>query len=104
MNALILFFVGLLFANGIPHFVHGVSGKKFPTPFAKPPGRGLSPAPVNALWGLANFLLAVVLLNIVGGLVLGFNPGFMAFLLGFVLASIGLSTFFQKADREYETK
>lgn len=59
------FFAGAFLANGIPHFVQGIGGRKFPTPFASPPGRGLSPAPVNVVWGSANFLLAWGLLTYV---------------------------------------
>ena len=29
------FFAGALLANVVPHFVHGISGDRFPTPFAK---------------------------------------------------------------------
>ena len=49
------FAAGLLLANGVPHFVKGVCGDRFPTPFAKPPGRGLSSPIVNVVWGMANF-------------------------------------------------
>jgi len=48
------FFAGALLANAVPHFVHGISGDRFPTPFAKPPGKGLSSPTVNVLWALAN--------------------------------------------------
>jgi hypothetical protein len=48
------FFGGMFFVNGIPHFVCGVSGRKFPSPFASPPGKGLSSAMVNVLWGALN--------------------------------------------------
>jgi hypothetical protein len=44
------FFSGMFLANLVPHFVHGVSGDPFPTPFAHPPGRGLSSPTVNVLW------------------------------------------------------
>ena len=60
MSLVTLFFAGLFVANGIPHFVHGISGKKFPSPFAKPPGKGLSSSIVNVIWGLTNFLIAVL--------------------------------------------
>jgi hypothetical protein len=36
------FVSGLLLANGIPHFVQGVSGHRFQSPFASPPGVGES--------------------------------------------------------------
>ncbi len=55
------FFAGLFLANTIPHFVHGVSGDSFPSPFANPPGKGLSSPLVNVLWGLANLVLGYIL-------------------------------------------
>ena len=41
-------------------------GRPFPSPFAKPPGRGLSSPSVNVLWGLFNFVVAYGLLCRVG--------------------------------------
>lgn len=60
------FFGGAFLVNSIPHFVNGVSGRAFPTPFAKPPGKGLSPSWVNVLWGLFNAAIAYLLLYRVG--------------------------------------
>ncbi len=36
------FFAGAFLANAVPHFVQGISGERFPSPFATPPGKGLS--------------------------------------------------------------
>ena len=47
---------GAILVNGVPHFVNGMLGNELPTPFADPPLAGLSPAVVNAVWGLANFV------------------------------------------------
>jgi hypothetical protein len=60
------FFGGAFLANAIPHFVNGVSGHPFQSPFATPPGEGLSPAWVNVLWGAANFVFTYLLLARVG--------------------------------------
>jgi hypothetical protein len=60
------FFGGLFLANAVPHFVSGTTGRPFQTPFAKPPGKGLSSSTVNVLWGVANGVLAYVLLLRVG--------------------------------------
>jgi hypothetical protein len=60
------FFGGVFLANAIPHFVSGVMGKPFQSPFAKPPGEGLSSSTVNVLWGFANFVFAYLLLARVG--------------------------------------
>jgi hypothetical protein len=57
---------GACLANAVPHFVSGVTGRPFQSPFAKPPGQGLSSSTVNALWGFANFVLAYLLVVRVG--------------------------------------
>jgi hypothetical protein len=54
------FFAGVFLTNAIPHFVQGLSGNKFPTPFAKPPGKGLSSAVVNVIWGLFNAVIGTI--------------------------------------------
>jgi hypothetical protein len=60
------FFGGLFLANAVPHFVSGIMGRPFQTPFAKPSGKGLSTSTVNVLWGFANFVFAYLLLLQVG--------------------------------------
>ena len=60
------FFGGVLLANAIPHFVSGVMGKAFQTPFAKPPGQGLSSSTVNVVWGFFNLVVGYVLVCRVG--------------------------------------
>ncbi len=47
-------FGGAFLANALPHFVSGVMGRAFQSPFAKPPGEGLSSSTVNVLWGFLN--------------------------------------------------
>ncbi len=61
------FFGGAFLGNFVPHFVSGVMGRKFPSPFAKPPGRGLSSPLVNVLWGAFNLGVAYLLIFRVGG-------------------------------------
>ena len=60
------FFGGAFLANAVPHFVSGMMGKPFQTPFAKPPGQGLSSSTINALWGLFNLVVGYVLVCRVG--------------------------------------
>ena len=60
------FFGGAFLCNVVPHFVAGVSGSPFQSPFASPPGEGLSSSTVNAAWGLANLIVAYLLLVRVG--------------------------------------
>ena len=60
------FFGGAFLGNFVPHFVNGVSGRKFPSPFSKPPGKGLSSPLINVLWGLLNLVAAYFLILRVG--------------------------------------
>jgi len=60
------FFGGAFLGNFVPHFVKGVSGQKFPSPFAKPPGKGLSSPLINVLWGMLNLIIAYFLILKVG--------------------------------------
>jgi hypothetical protein len=60
------FFGGAFLANAVPHFVTGITGHPFQSPFAHPPGEGLSSALVNVLWGFGNAVLAYLLLGKVG--------------------------------------
>ena len=60
------FFGGAFMANAIPHFSNGISGRSFPTPFAHPPGKGLSPPTINVLWGAFNAVVGYLLVFRVG--------------------------------------
>jgi len=60
-----LLFGGAFLANAVPHIVNGISGRAFQSPFAKPPGRGVSPASINVVWGFLNLFVAWVLLILV---------------------------------------
>jgi hypothetical protein len=62
MTWFLLFLSGALLCNAIPHLVSGLRGDPFPTPFAKPPGKGNSPPLVNFLWGFANLVLGLTAL------------------------------------------
>lgn len=56
-NYISCLFAGLFLANFVPHFIHGISGDSFPTPFSNPPGKGLSSPTVNVLWALLNLII-----------------------------------------------
>ncbi len=87
------FFAGAFLANAVPHFVHGVSGDSFPSPFATPPGKGLSSPTVNVLWGLLNLIIGYFLYR--GGKISQDNKwGLVAFLAGILSMSIMLSIAF----------
>jgi hypothetical protein len=84
------FFAGAFLANVIPHFVHGISGDSFPSPFANPPGKGLSSPTVNVVWGLINLVIGYVLFR--AGKVKQENKwNMLAFFIGVVIMSIMLS-------------
>jgi hypothetical protein len=60
------FFGGAFLGNAVPHFVSGVRGEPFQSPFAKPPGKGLSSPTVNVLWGFLNLAVGYALICQVG--------------------------------------
>lgn len=60
------FFGGAFAANALPHLVSGMMGRSFQTPFATPPGEGLSSSTVNVLWGFFNAAIAYLLIDHVG--------------------------------------
>lgn len=62
------FFGGAFALNALPHIVAGAMGRPFQSPFATPPGQGLSSSTVNVLWGFLNLVVAWVLLVRVGSL------------------------------------
>jgi len=81
-------FGGALLANAVPHFVSGMMGRPFQTPFAKPPGKGLSSSTVNVLWGLANFVIAYVLVARVGNFDLRATDNVIALGVGVLLSCV----------------
>ena len=90
------FFGGAFFANFVPHFVAGVSGRSFHTPFAKPPFRGRSSPAVNVLWGLFNLAAAYALLVKVGSFELRRVADVAIAGAGFGLASLGVARSMRK--------
>lgn len=94
-NYVACFFAGMFLANFVPHFVQGISGDRFPTPFAHPPGKGLSSPTVNVIWGLLN-LAAGYFLCRVGKLASGDDWALVAFFAGIAALSIMMSVQFGK--------
>ncbi len=60
------FFGGAFLANALPHLFNGISGRSFQSPFAKPPGNGLSSPVVNVCWGFFNLAVAYWLIVQIG--------------------------------------
>jgi hypothetical protein len=90
------FVSGLLLTNGAPHFVQGVSGNPFQSPFASPPGVGESSPLSNALWGFANLALGLVLLGLFWPRGQGAAAGWVLLGAGALLMAVGLSIHFGK--------
>ena len=53
---------GMFAANAVPHLGNGISGRPFQSPFASPPGKGLSSSIVNVLWGAFNAVVGYLLI------------------------------------------
>jgi hypothetical protein len=93
------FFAGAFLANVVPHFVHGISGNRFPTPFAHPPGKGLSSPTVNVVWALVNLVAGFVLFR-VGRVSNRGDAALVVFFVGVVAISVMSSVRFQAKDTE----
>jgi hypothetical protein len=93
------FFAGLFLTNVVPHFVSGISGDHFPTPFARPPGKGLSSPTVNVVWALINLVVGYILFR-AGKLSNGDTSAIIVFLAGIVAISIMLSVRFSKKQTQ----
>jgi len=87
------FFAGAFLTNVVPHFVNGISGNPFPTPFADPPGKGLSSPLTNVLWALFNLVIGYLLLRI-SKMNAKNKPALLIFFVGIVCMSIMLSIAF----------
>jgi len=88
------FFAGAFFVNAVPHFTNGVSGRRFPTPFASPPGKGQSSPMVNVLWGALNLAIAYLLVCRVGEFRLHPTCGVIVFGAGGLLMGVMLARAF----------
>lgn len=87
------FFAGAVLANVVPHFIHGISGDPFPTPFAKPPGKGLSSPTVNVAWALLNLVIGYFLARAAHLATAGL-PLLAAFFGGIAVLSLSMSVHF----------
>jgi hypothetical protein len=96
------YFIGFLsggfLANFAPHFVNGISGNKFPTPFAKPHGIGLSSPTLNVVWALINLLFSFLFYKL-SRITIGNHLSLIIFFSGFATLSIFSSKQFSKKDK-----
>ena len=88
-------FAGAFLANGVPHFVHGISGKRFQSPFASPPGIGESPPLVNVIWGSVNLCGGYILIFGVGEFTFGLTMSSLMVGIGAFIAAVSLARYFE---------
>ena len=82
------FFGGFFLTNAIPHLVSGMMGQPFQSPFAKPPGKGLSSSTVNVLWGFFNAVVGYLPVVQVGNFDLRSAPDALALAVAILLRSV----------------
>ena len=95
------FLSGLFLANGIPHFIQGISGHRFQSPFGYPPGVGESSPLSNTLWGFTNLAAGFILLWWFGPQGSEAAFGWIAVALGVLLAAVFLSICFGRVRSRY---
>jgi hypothetical protein len=93
-HAVAYFFGGAFLANTLPHLGNGISGHAFQSPFASPPGVGLSSSTVNVLWGLFNLAVAYLLICRVGSFNLRKTGHVLALGAGILVMSLMLARAF----------
>lgn len=88
------FFGGAFLGNAVPHFVSGTMGRPFQSPFAKPPGQGLSSSTVNVVWGFLNVVIGYLLVLRVGDFDVKSTSDVAALAVGVLLISVFLARHF----------
>jgi hypothetical protein len=88
------FFGGIFLANAVPHFVSGIMGRPFQSPFATPPGKGLSSSTVNVLWGFFNTVAGYLLVVRVGNFDLRSISDVLALAVGALLIGVLMARHF----------
>lgn len=91
LHDLSYFFGGMFLANAVPHFVAGISGRPFQSPFAHPRGEGLSSSTVNVIWSFVNIVLAYALIVRVGNFDIRDAQSMIALGLGALLISLAMA-------------
>lgn len=85
------FFAGAFLANTLPHLGNGISGHPFQSPFASPPGEGLSSSTINVLWGFLNLTVGYLLVCRVGTFSLRRTPHVLVLGVGILAMSVMLA-------------
>ena len=89
----------MFLVNAVPHFVYGVCGDRFPSPFFRPTGKGLSSPMVNTVWGLFNVVIGYLLFR-AGKIWGGDDLTLVIFFAGAVAMSVMLSKNFAEKHSE----
>jgi hypothetical protein len=92
-QTILSFLAGCFCANVIPHFISGILGNPFPSPFANPPGKGLSAPIINILWAYFNILMGYLFIKW-GKVSKEKRLSVILFIIGFLLMGINLSLTF----------
>jgi hypothetical protein len=87
-------FGGAVLTNAVPHFVSGVMGRPFQSPFATPRGQGHSSSTVNVLWGFLNLVIGYLLVVRVGDFDLRSTADVVALGLGALLIGLFMARHF----------
>lgn len=87
-------FGGAFLTNAVPHFVCGVMGRPFQSPFATPRGQGHSSSTVNVLWGFLNLVVGYLLVIRVGDFDLRSTADVVALGLGTLLMGLVMARMF----------
>jgi len=88
LHYLSYFLGGAFLINAVPHLVSGLMGRPFQSPFATPPGEGLSSSTVNVLWGFFNLAAGYVLIGRVGSFDLRATDDALVLGLGMLLTGV----------------
>lgn len=94
LHDLAYFAGGFVLTNAVPHFVSGTMGRPFQSPFAKPPGQGLSSSVLNTVWGFFNLVIAYLLICRVGDFDLRATEDAAALGIGMLLSGLFLAAHF----------
>ena len=95
-HAVAYFFGGMFLTNAVPHLVMGLCGRPLQSPFASPPGQGLSSALVNVLWGMFNLVVGYILVVRVGVFELRKTKHVLPFGVGVLAMAVMLARTFAK--------
>jgi hypothetical protein len=96
LSYLAWFFAGVFLTNAVPHSVAGLQGRVFQSPFAKPPGVGLSSPRTNIIWGAINLVAGWALLTQIGAFDIRYCIDAAALFAGILAMGLVISGYFSR--------